>query len=156
MDFIQLKELISIIDNSSLVDFDLNMDNVSVFMSKIGKTEKVEKLKKPVEVISNISEETSEKSYRGPVTIIPEEKKEIKEGTVVTSPIVGTFYESSAPDKPPFVKIGSKVSEGDVLCIVEAMKIMNEITAKTSGEVVEIFVNNEDMVEYGAPLFRIV
>ena len=74
---------------------------------------------------------------------------------IVKSPMVGTFYASSAPDKDPFVKVGDKVHKGQVLCIVEAMKLMNEIESEFDGEIVEICVNNEDIVEYGKPLFKI-
>lgn len=73
----------------------------------------------------------------------------------VTAPIVGTFYSSSAPDAPPFVKIGDKVEAGTVLCIIEAMKLMNEIEAETGGTVADILVKNEEPVEYGQVLFRI-
>jgi acetyl-CoA carboxylase biotin carboxyl carrier protein len=73
----------------------------------------------------------------------------------VTAPIVGTFYAASAPDAPDFVKRGDKVKAGAVLCIIEAMKLMNEIEAEVSGTVVEILVKNEDPVEYGQALFRI-
>ena len=74
---------------------------------------------------------------------------------VVKSPMVGTFYEASAPDKEPFVKVGDKVQKGQVLCIIEAMKLMNEIESEYDGEVVEICVKNGSMVEYGMPLFKI-
>ena len=70
--------------------------------------------------------------------------------------MVGTFYSSPSPDKGAFVKVGDNVKKGDVLCIVEAMKIMNEITSDVDGSVAEILVNNEDMVEYNQPLFRII
>ena len=73
----------------------------------------------------------------------------------ITAPIVGTFYESPSPDAPPFVKIGDKVETGKVLCIIEAMKLMNEIEAEQSGVVREILVKNEEPVEYGQVLFRI-
>ncbi len=73
----------------------------------------------------------------------------------ITSPIVGTFYRSAGPDKEPYVKEGSKVSETSIVCIVEAMKLMNEIEAETSGEVVKIYVENGQPVEYGQPLFGI-
>jgi acetyl-CoA carboxylase biotin carboxyl carrier protein len=79
-----------------------------------------------------------------------------KEGTIVTSPIVGTFYASQGPDKEYFVKVGSRVKKGDTLCIIEAMKLMNEIDSEVDGEVVEVLVENEQMVEYGQPLFRII
>jgi acetyl-CoA carboxylase biotin carboxyl carrier protein len=73
----------------------------------------------------------------------------------VTAPIVGTFYTSSAPDAPSFVKVGDRVGAGTVLCIIEAMKLMNEIEAETAGTVAEVLVSNEDPVEYGQVLFRI-
>lgn len=74
---------------------------------------------------------------------------------VIKSPIVGTFYAASSPDNPPFVKVGDKVKAGQVLCIVEAMKLMNEIESDVAGEVVKIYVENAQPVEYGAPLFAI-
>ncbi|QYO66023.1 acetyl-CoA carboxylase biotin carboxyl carrier protein [Leptolyngbya sp. 7M] len=74
---------------------------------------------------------------------------------VITSPIVGTFYRAPGPDKEPYVKEGSLVSPETVVCIVEAMKLMNEIQAETSGEVVKIYVENGQPVEYGQPLFGI-
>ena len=73
----------------------------------------------------------------------------------VTSPFVGTFYASPAPDKPSFVKVGDRVSQGQTLCILEAMKVMNEIESDASGEIVEICVDNESLVEYGQALFKI-
>lgn len=69
--------------------------------------------------------------------------------------MVGTFYASPSPEKEPFVKIGDKVHKGQVLCVVEAMKLMNEIESEYDGEIVEICVKNEDMVEYGTSLFKI-
>jgi acetyl-CoA carboxylase biotin carboxyl carrier protein len=74
---------------------------------------------------------------------------------VVTSPIVGTFYRAPSPTAEPFVRVGDNVDVGSVLCIVEAMKLMNEIEAERAGEVVKIFVENGQPVEYGQPLFGI-
>ncbi len=74
---------------------------------------------------------------------------------VVESPIVGVFYSKPAPDKEPFVKVGDKVKKGDVICIVEAMKVLNEIKSDFDGEVVQVAVNNEDVVEFGQPLIYI-
>lgn len=74
---------------------------------------------------------------------------------VVKSPIVGTFYKASSPDSLPFVNIGDTVEKGQILCIIEAMKIMNEIECEHEGEVIEIFVENEDIVEFGQPLMLI-
>jgi acetyl-CoA carboxylase biotin carboxyl carrier protein len=76
-------------------------------------------------------------------------------GDVVKSPIVGTFYAAPAPDKDPFVRVGSRVSKGDVLFIIESMKLMNEVTSDYSGTVAEILVENGQGVEYGQPILRI-
>ncbi|NJM45299.1 MAG: acetyl-CoA carboxylase biotin carboxyl carrier protein, partial [Alkalinema sp. RU_4_3] len=73
----------------------------------------------------------------------------------VPSPIVGTFYSAPGPDESPFVEIGMKVRKGQVVCIIEAMKIMNEIEAEVSGEVIEILVQNGQPIEYGQPLMRV-
>ena len=73
----------------------------------------------------------------------------------ITSPIVGTFYKSSGPDSEPFIKVNQEVKKGDVLCIIEAMKLMNEIDCEIDGEVVEIIASNEQLVEYGQPLLKI-
>ncbi|MDT9546498.1 MAG: acetyl-CoA carboxylase biotin carboxyl carrier protein [Chlorobium sp.] len=75
--------------------------------------------------------------------------------TDVCSPIVGTFYQASSPDSAPFVSVGDSVKKGDVLCIIEAMKLMNEIEAEISGTVAEILVENGQPIEYDQPLFRI-
>jgi len=74
----------------------------------------------------------------------------------VTSPIVGVFYSAPSPDSAPFVHIGDRVRKGDVLCIIEAMKLLNEITAETDGEVADICVKNGDIAEYGQTLFKLV
>jgi acetyl-CoA carboxylase biotin carboxyl carrier protein len=74
---------------------------------------------------------------------------------IVKSPMVGTFYEAPSPGAPPFVAVGASVKEGQVLCIIEAMKLMNEIEADASGEIAKVFVSNGSPVEYGMPLFGI-
>lgn len=76
-------------------------------------------------------------------------------GNFITSPIIGTFYSSPSPEKPTYVKLGDTVNVGDVVCIIESMKLMNEINSEFSGRVAEIYVNNGDSVEYGQKLFRI-
>ncbi len=115
--------------------------------------------KEKVNVISpNYEDKTikrEEKMNESEVTkseIATERDDSIKE---ITAPIVGTFYSSPSPDKPPFVNVGSKVKKGDVLCIIEAMKLMNEIQSEIEGEVVEILAKNEQMVEYGQLIFKI-
>jgi acetyl-CoA carboxylase biotin carboxyl carrier protein len=107
------------------------------------------------------------KMERGPIQAAPvvtETKAEVPVSSqpeaagnvyTVTSPMVGVFYAAPAADKKPYVSIGDRVNAGDVLCIIEAMKMMNEITAEKSGVVTEICVGNKQLVEYGHPLFRI-
>ncbi len=84
-----------------------------------------------------------------------ENSKEVEECKVVKSPMVGTFYSKSSPEAKPYVTVGSKVKKGDILCIVEAMKLMNEIESEFDGEVVEVCVEDGEMVDYGKPLFKI-
>ena len=83
------------------------------------------------------------------------EGDELADKEIITSPIVGTFYRSPAPDADPFVSVGDKVDAESVVCIVEAMKVMNEIKAEKSGVIKEILVENAQPVEYGQPLFVI-
>ncbi|MBX8467288.1 acetyl-CoA carboxylase biotin carboxyl carrier protein, partial [Deinococcus sp. RIT780] len=89
-----------------------------------------------------------------PAPEAPAEKPASK-GTPVKAPIVGTFYASSSPDAPPYVKVGDTVTAGQVLCIIEAMKLMNEIEAEQGGTIREILVKNAEPVEYGQTLFII-
>jgi acetyl-CoA carboxylase biotin carboxyl carrier protein len=76
-------------------------------------------------------------------------------GKKLVSPMVGTFYSQASPDKPPFVKVGDKVKKGQTICIIEAMKLMNEIESEFDGEIVKVLTKNEEMVEFGQPLFLI-
>ena len=75
--------------------------------------------------------------------------------SVIKSPMVGTFYAASSPESPPFAKIGDKVTTASIVCIIEAMKVMNEIHAETAGAITEVLVENGDTVEYGQPLFKV-
>ena len=80
---------------------------------------------------------------------------EQQEGTPVKSPVVGVFYSASAPDAPAYVQVGDRVQKGQTLCIIEAMKMMNEIKAPVSGEIIEILAKNEDLVEYDQTIMLI-
>ena len=92
-----------------------------------------------------------------PAGSAPAAAKPVEEakGNFITSPIVGTFYSSPAPEKPAYVKVGDSVNSGDVVCIIESMKLMNEINSEFSGKVAEIYVNNGEPVEFGQKLMRI-
>lgn len=90
--------------------------------------------------------------------VLPEtvtEEEETPSGTVITSPMVGVFYAAPGPEAEPFVQVGDTVRRGQVLCIVEAMKLMNEIESEYEGRITKVLVENESMVEYGQPLFEV-
>lgn len=142
MDRQLINDLITLIDKSSITSFDYEENGVAVRIKKENNVVNTEsKSSAPSKMIIEESEEATTKSD--------------DEYRIVKSPIVGTFYDKASPEKDTFVKVGEKVSKGDTLCIIEAMKIMNEINSDFDGEVVEILCNNEDMVEFGQPLFKI-
>ena len=94
-------------------------------------------------------------AVQGPAPQKTEEKEAEPQGKAITSPMVGTFYSASAPDAAPFVEIGSEVAVGDVVCIIEAMKLMNEIKSEQAGKIVKICVKNGDPVEFGQVLMYV-
>ena len=107
----------------------------------------------PTQVVASEMVATQPKAVVESVETATVTNKNIK---TVTSPLVGTFYSAAGPDAEDYVKVGDKVKKGQVLCIIEAMKLMNEIESEFDGEIAEILVKNEQMVEFGQPLFRIV
>lgn len=154
MDFNQIKELIKIVDSSSFDEFNFSFENVKIAVKK--KTPDIAVNPVPTVKLSHTGIMPNIDDVSEPRTILPTRSSLSVDGNIVTAPLVGTFYQSATPGKPPFVSIGDKVKKGDVLCIIEAMKVMNEITSKFDGTVSEVFALNEDMVEYGQPLFAIV
>ncbi len=150
MDIRKVKKLIEMLENSNLEEIEIQEGEESV------------RLVKSNESLNNIS---STQSIVVPpastsVTSIEETQPEdvnqdIEEGNFITSPMVGTFYASASPGAKPFINVGDLVAEGDVVCIVEAMKMMNEIKSEFSGKVVSIEVENSEPVEYGQTLFEI-
>ena len=140
MEYEKIRQLINDMGNSKLTSVDIEFpDGVKIKMEK-----KVSAMpfNEQVKVIEHIEENTV--------------KEEVKSGNIVKSPMVGTFYSKSSPTSNPYVEIGTEVKKGTVLCIVEAMKLMNEIESEFNGKIVEIFVKDGEAVEYGQPLFRIV
>lgn len=170
VDFKSVEELIKAVDNSKVGYLQVNFKDVSIIMKKEGESGLIES--QPVPVQHNLDQSKSETISVKEAADEKKEDKEDKENEIeaevknenkvedknlkeITAPIVGTFYSSSGPDKEPFVSVGSKVKKGDTLCILEAMKLMNEIQSDVDGEVVEILVENAEMVEYGQPMFKI-
>ena len=112
--------------------------------------------KQVVTVAENIpTENVSTKEIKHVETRKEKQEEKVEEGNIVKSPMVGTFYLKPSPNSDPYVQVGQRVKKGDVLCIVEAMKLMNEIESEWDGEMKEILVKDGEPVEYGKPLFVI-
>lgn len=162
MDYKDIKKLMDDMGNSKLDSLEIEFpDGIKISMTK-GATKEVVIANSNASVIEAsapmtvpIVQTKQEKSLATVAEAKPEERNNQENLKAVKSPMVGTFYASSSPDKEPFVKVGDKIHKGQVLCIVEAMKLMNEIESEFDGEIVEICVKNEDIVEYGMPLFKV-
>ncbi|MDE1547867.1 acetyl-CoA carboxylase biotin carboxyl carrier protein [Jeotgalibaca caeni] len=154
MKFEQMKELISLIDQSSLTEFEYQNNDVRLRLSK----NDVPSFAGSGHTVERVAEQGSSPAPVPTAAPAPAEAEQapVLEGKVITSPIVGVVYLKPNPDSPTYVSEGDQISEGQVLCLVEAMKIMNEIKSEHSGQVVEILVENEQVVEYNQPLFRIL
>lgn len=152
MEFEKLIELIHAVSDSNLTEFHLKDGEWQLDLS----TNKVQETKtvvvKEAEVPVNLSQAVLPKESEV-LSPAAESVQAQPSGNEVKSPLVGTFYSASSPDAEPFVKVGDTVKKGQVLGIVEAMKLMNEIESEFDGTVKAILVENEQMVEYGQPLF---
>ena len=151
MDYEQIKQLMKDMENSKLESINIELaDGTKISMKK--------------------ENELAAKMVAAPIKTVPQElniqqnsvdnqNKEVVEQEqnfkTITSPMVGTFYAKASPSASPFVKVGDRVKKGDVLCIIEAMKLMNEIESDIDGEIVEICCKEEDLIEYGTVLFKI-
>lgn len=144
MELEDLKDLMGLLKETDITELQIEKDSIKVKIKR-------EKFFGHIDVQHPVFTEKKEtKALDEPITEVPE-------GSVVTvtSPIVGTFYRSSSPDAEPFVEVGKPVKKGQVLCIIEAMKLMNEIESDTDGILVKALVENGHPVEYGEPLFLI-
>lgn len=154
MNYNEVINLIKVLDESNIKTFEINFENAYINLSKLGSNSKNDIDFNSIDN-NNKFENNLDENIEGPITILPNEKEDILEGSVVKSPIVGTFYNSSSPEKPPYVKVGDVVKKGDVLCIVEAMKVMNEVKSEFDGIIKDVLIEDENIVEYGQPLFII-
>ncbi|MEK6725307.1 MAG: acetyl-CoA carboxylase biotin carboxyl carrier protein [Deltaproteobacteria bacterium] len=150
MDLKDIKQIIKVLEGTDVTEIEVEQEGVKVRVKRGGNypvipLSQVQMLPREVEVQSASSSAKAEK---------PVEKESPKLKTI-GSPMVGTFYLTPAPDAPPFVEVGGVVTKGQTLCIIEAMKLMNEIEAECSGRIASILVENAKPVEYGEPLFMI-
>lgn len=152
MDIDQIKELMNHLEASKLKKLVLKKGDFEIHLEKDSVGERV-KLPRQMaaENETAFQSEAPLKGERGGSRELIEPS-----GTFVTSPMVGTFYSSPSPEQPSFVKVGDKVNEHTVVCIIEAMKVMNEVKAGLSGTIAEVLVDNSQPVEFGTRLFRIV
>lgn len=162
MEFEQILELIKTVSDSKVTSFTLEEGDKRITI-KTGCTKAANIVPQVVPVVPQAVAQPQIQAVQAvpqssPAAVAEKETTENDvqdSGKVVKSPLVGTFYSAASPDDEPFVKVGDRVTKGQVLGIIEAMKLMNEIESEYDGEVVKILVNNEGMVEYGQPLFVI-
>lgn len=150
MNFKEIKELIEILDGSNLTE--INIEDKGTIVN----------LKKEKEVVTHQVAQVSQTPVAAPVQeAAPASASTNNEGSqsdnlqTITAPMVGTFYKSPSPEENPYVQVGDQVSANTTVCILEAMKLFNEIQAEVSGEIVEILVEDGQMVEYGQALFKV-
>jgi len=151
----ELKELIQAFKEGGLTELDLKDRDFEITLKKeiqIANTSQIQMAPVIAQQPQIVAQPVQETQIEVETKEI--EKEEIS-GNIITSPIVGTFYAAANPESEDFAVLGQKVKKGDILCIVEAMKLMNEIESEYDGEIVEILVQNEEMVEFGQPLFKI-
>jgi len=150
----ELKELIALVRDNGLAEFELERSDFRVRLKREGATHYVA-APAPAPVVAKPAAPQAPSAPVHPGAQAESAASEDQDLHIIPSPIVGTFYRSPSPTAEAFVKIGSNVEPESVVCIIEAMKLMNEIQAEASGEVVKIYVENGQPVEYGQPLFGI-
>jgi acetyl-CoA carboxylase biotin carboxyl carrier protein len=158
LDLDELKEILKVLDERGIAEFELEREGIKLRVCKAS-------AEPPAATpVSSPSRERRASQVgilpmgelaSAPSGDVPEAPEEEEPGDVVKSPIVGTFYRAPGPDAPPFVERGDHVRVGQVVCIVEAMKLMNEIEAEIEGEITKVHVDNGQPVQYGQPLFAI-
>ncbi|WP_374350827.1 acetyl-CoA carboxylase biotin carboxyl carrier protein [Chitinimonas sp.] len=150
MDLRKLKKLIDLVEESGIAEIEVTEGEEKVRITRVTQNTQVMYAPSPMQhyAMPQAAPAAAAVEAAAPASSLPE-------GTVVKSPMVGTFYRAASPGAKPFAEVGQSVSAGDTLCIIEAMKLLNEIEAETSGVIKAILVENGTPVEYGEPLFII-
>ena len=153
MEYEKIKQLMDDMGNSKITSLDIEFpDGIKIKMEKKNETQVIVSNQDNVIPIPEQTV-TRESSY---VIVEETETPVTTQGEIVKSPMIGTFYSKPSPSSNPYVEVGTQVKKGDVLCIVEAMKLMNEIEAECDGKIAEILIKDGEAVDYGKPLFRII
>lgn len=150
IDYREIENLIKALDNSSLTSLEISHEGININLKK----ECVEKV-----VYVNSQREEVVNAASPTVAVVSEEatveEKRDENLKAIKSPIVGTFYSKPSPEKDAFVNSGDDIKEGQVVCIIEAMKLMNEVKSEFSGEIIKVLANDGDLIEYGQEIFLI-
>ena len=147
MDLRKIKKLMELLEESGLSEIEVKEGEESIKLSRISGIQTQES------VVNVATPQAPSKLDKDDTKDVG--KKDIPDGDVITSPMVGTFYRSASPDSKPFVEKGQKISKGETLCILEAMKMMNQVSAETGGTIIDILVDDAEPVEFDQPLFII-
>ena len=146
MDLRKLKSLIDLVSDSDISELEISEgdDSVRIVKEKNKSSEKIVKYENPTQS-DNLNDSTESEK----------DTFETENFKIITSPMVGTFYRSPSPESSPFVDVEQQIDEGQTLCVIEAMKLMNEVPSTASGKILEILVENGEPVEFEQPLFKI-
>ena len=151
MDLSELKGIVSIMQKSDLTELEIELKDLKLRMARPGAGAVMQR----EVVVQSQPSATGAPLQATSAPAAPSPPAKSDDSTSFPSPMVGTFYRRPSPEDPEFVKVGDKVKKGDVLCIIEAMKVMNEIQSDISGEIVETLIEDGVSVEFGQPLFKI-
>lgn len=155
MNIKEIKEMVSLMNENGLVELEIEKDGMRIRLKKVSS----ERASLPNYPASALERQNIEEEAEFNISVTKQEvsqKIKAKEKTVeIRSPMVGTFYRAPSPEASPYVEVGQEVEPGQVICIIEAMKLMNEIKSEIKGKVLEILVENAEPVEFGQPLFLI-
>ena len=150
MEYDKIKQLMEDMGNSKLTSLDIDFPDGTKIRMKKEEITVIEKEQNHVNVVEDIASQRSVNEVNS-----KEDNKQIDNGKIIKSPMVGTFYLKPSPTSDPYVEVGKNINVGDTVCIIEAMKLMNEIESDISGKLVEIIAKDGEPVEYGSPLFRV-
>ena len=159
MDIKEIQNLIKFVAKSGASEVKLEMDDIKITIKTGGddkgdSTTYVQQIPVNTPVVQSVPAATTTSAASIPAIDITESTEDSKYITI-KSPIIGTFYRKPSPDKPVFVEVGTTIGEGDVLCVIEAMKLFNEIESEVSGKIVKILVDDSSPVEFDQPLFLV-
>ncbi|SHM06376.1 acetyl-CoA carboxylase biotin carboxyl carrier protein [Chitinophaga jiangningensis] len=158
MDFKQIQELVKMINKSNISELSIEQDKFKITIKQ--KDNEVQQViavpapVAPVQAVAPVAPAAAPVAPAAPAATAPAAPKADNLITI-KSPMIGTFYRSAGPDKPPFINVGDEVAPGKVVCIIEAMKLFNEIESEVSGKIVKVLVDDASPVEYDQPLFLV-